>query len=109
MAVVDRADYAGSTEYIIKIIGAAPPGSKWAVGTESHLVNRLSKRHTDKLVVSLSPSPSPCGMMSKISPAALADVLEGLCVGTIINPITVPDDIQRQAKVALDRMLAIPS
>jgi quinolinate synthase len=109
MAVVDRADYAGSTEYIIKIIEAAPPGSKWAVGTESHLVNRLSKRHTDKLVVSLSPVPSPCDTMSEISPVALADVLEGLCAGTIVNPITVPDDIQRHARVALDRMLTIPA
>ncbi|HXH60882.1 MAG TPA: quinolinate synthase NadA, partial [Fimbriimonadaceae bacterium] len=40
------ADYMGSTEYIIHMIEAAEPGSKWAVGTEINLVSRLPKRHT---------------------------------------------------------------
>ncbi|MBN1121993.1 MAG: quinolinate synthase NadA [Anaerolineae bacterium] len=109
MNVVDRADYVGSTEFIIKTIEAAPSGSKWAVGTEIQLVNRLGKRHTDKLVVSLSPITCRCDTMYRITTTALADVLEGLVAGTVINPITVPDDIQRHAKVALDRMLTIPS
>ena len=107
MAVVDQADCAGSTEFIIKTIAAAPPGSKWAVGTEIQLVNRLSKRHTDKLVVSLSPVTCRCDTMYQITPTALADVLEGLTEGKIINPISVPDDIRRHARVALDRMLTI--
>ncbi len=109
MSVVDQADYAGSTEFIIKTVEAAPPQSKWAIGTEIHLVSRLSKRHADKLIVSLSPLPCRCNTMYQISPTALADVLEGLCAGTIVNPITVPDDVQRHARVALDRMLTIPS
>ncbi len=109
MSVVDRANYVGSTEFIIKTVEAAPPGSKWAIGTEIHLVNRLIKRHTDKLVVPLSPLSCQCHTMFKISPAALANVLEGLCVGTIINPITVPDEVQVHARVALDRMLTIPA
>jgi quinolinate synthase len=109
MEVVDRADYAGSTEYIIKVIEAAPPYSKWAIGTEIHLVNRLSKRHTDKFIVSLSPLACRCSTMFRISPIALADVLEGLCAGIVINPITVPNDIQAYARLALNRMLTIPS
>ncbi len=42
--VVAAADYVGSTEYIIKALEAAPPGSKWAIGTELNLVRRLANR-----------------------------------------------------------------
>ncbi len=38
------ADYVGSTGYIIKALEAAPPGSKWAIGTELNLVRRLANR-----------------------------------------------------------------
>ena len=44
--VVQKADLAGSTEYIIKTLEQAPPGSHWAVGTEMHLVNRLAAAST---------------------------------------------------------------
>jgi len=36
--VVLKADYVGSTEYIVKTLAAAPSGSAWAVGTELNLV-----------------------------------------------------------------------
>src|SRR5688572_19333157 len=54
--VVQKADMAGSTAYIVKTIEAAPPGSEWAIGTEVHLVNRLKNQHPDQRIVVLSRS-----------------------------------------------------
>lgn len=108
MEVVDKADYAGSTSYIIDKIEKAEPGSKWAVGTENHLVHRLKNRYSDKMVELLSPFSCLCSTMYRISPLDLANVLENLVEGRIINQITVPENIQHNAKLALDRMLAIP-
>jgi quinolinate synthase len=108
MDVVDKADYVGSTSYIIKTVEAAPPGSKWAIGTEMHMVNRLKQQQTDKMVELLSPFSCLCSTMYRISPLDLANVLENLAEGRVINQIFVPDDIQKNAKFALDRMLAIP-
>lgn len=107
--VVDKADDVGSTAHIVRVINDAPAGSKWAVGTEMHLVNRLRKANPDKFVRLLSPFPCVCSTMARISPPDVADVLEGLLEGRIINRITVPEVVQRGARLALDRMLAIPA
>jgi quinolinate synthase len=108
MEVVDKADQVGSTSFIVKTIENAPAGSKWAVGTEVHLVNRLKNAHPDKFVTLLSPFTCLCSTMYRISPLDLANVVENLVEGRIINRITVPDDVQHFARLALDRMLAIP-
>ena len=108
MEVVDKADFVGSTAHIIKKIEAAEPGSKWAVGTEVHMVNRVKNQNPDKLVQLLSPFTCLCSTMYRISPLDLANVLENLVEGRVINQITVPEAISRNAKLALDRMLAIP-
>ncbi len=108
MEVVDKADYVGSTSYIVKMIENAPAGSKWAIGTEMHLVNRLKNLHQDKMVELLSPFSCLCSTMYRISPIDLANALENLAEGRVINQITVPEDIKRNAKLALDRMLTIP-
>jgi quinolinate synthase len=106
--VVDKADYVGSTARIVDVIKAAPAGSKWAVGTEVHLVNRIKNQFPDKFIQLLSPFSCLCSTMYRISPLDLANVLEGLVEGRIINQITVPQDVQANARLALDRMLAIP-
>jgi quinolinate synthase len=108
MEVVEKADVVGSTAKIIKVIEDAPAGSKWAVGTEVHLVNRLKDNHPDKFVTLLSPFSCLCSTMYRISPLDLATVLEGLAEDEIINQISVPGDIKQKAKLALDRMLSIP-
>lgn len=108
MEVVDLADYVGSTSYIIKTIEAAAPGSKWAVGTEVHMVNRLKNNQPDKFVQLLSPFSCLCSTMYRICPLDLANALENLAAGRVINQITVPAEVQRGAKLALDRMLSIP-
>lgn len=105
--VVQAADCDGSTEFIIKTINAAAPGSRWAVGTEINLVNRLAQQHPDKQIFCLDPVVCPCSTMYRIHPAYLRWVLENLLDGKVVNQITVPEEIAHWARVALDRMLAI--
>ena len=107
MEVVEAADFVGSTEYIIKMIGEAPSGSKWAVGTEVNLVNREAAEHPDKTVFSLDPIVCPCSTMYRIHPAYLSWVLDGLVEGVVVNPITVDEETAEYARIALDRMLSV--
>jgi quinolinate synthase len=105
--VVQAADCAGSTEYIVKAIESAAPGSEWAVGTEINLVNRLARAHPDKRIFCLDPIVCPCSTMYRIHPAYLLWVLDNLLDGRVVNRIQVPEATARWAKVALERMLAI--
>jgi len=107
MEVVDLADHAGSTAYIIQEVEESPPGSKWAIGTEFNLVNRLKSEYPDRSINSLSPDPSYCRTMNLITLDKLARVLDGLGRGELINRVTVPPDVVRPAGVALERMLEI--
>ncbi len=105
--VVAKSDLNGSTEFIIKTIAEAPAGSKWAVGTELNLVNRLAKRHPDKFVTLLAPDLCMCATMFRIAPENLCWSLENLVAGQVVNHISVDAETARWAKLALDRMLAI--
>ena len=107
--VVTRADYVGSTEYIIKTIAAAPAGSAWAVGTELNLVKRLGQQHPDKTVVFLDKTVCFCSTMNRIDLPHLVWALENLVEGRVVNRIEVDADTAHWARVALDRMLALPS
>jgi quinolinate synthase len=105
--VVAKSDLNGSTEYIIKTIAEAPAGSKWAVGTELNLVNRLAQRHPDKFVTLLAPDLCMCATMFRIAPENLLWSLENLLNGVVVNHIKVDQETAHWARVALDRMLAI--
>lgn len=105
--VVQAADANGSTGYIVKYIEQAPPGSVIGVGTEINLVSRLAKEHPDKTVFCLDPVVCPCSTMYRVHPAYLAWVLEALVEGRVVNRLQVPEHHRRDAKVALDRMLAL--
>jgi quinolinate synthase len=107
--VCQKADAIGSTERIIEVIEKAPEGSSFAVGTEIHLVNRLTKRFAPlgKRVVTLDDSGCLCTTMYRISPQHLAWALENLVDGRVVNRIKVEDDVKQWARVALDRMLEI--
>ena len=107
MEVVDLADEAGSTSYIIRRVSEAPGGTRWAIGTEWNLVNRLRQEHPDQFIDSLSPRPSRCGSMNRITVEKLARVADGLVRGDLINVITVPEEVAASARVALDRMLEL--
>jgi quinolinate synthase len=102
------ADEVGSTDYIIKAVAEAPAGSTIAVGTEIHLVDRLARDHAaDRTVVSLDPLICPCSTMFRIDLPHLAWILEGLVAGEVRNQITVDEATAADARVALERMLAI--
>ena len=107
METVQAADLMGSTEFIRTTIHNAAPGTKWAIGTEISLVNRLALQNPDKVIFCLDPVTCPCSTMYRIHPAYLLWVLEGLLDSTVINQISVPNDIQRDAQVALERMLVL--
>jgi quinolinate synthase len=103
--VVELADQAGSTDFIIGAVAEAPPGSVIGVGTEIHLVKRLNDETPDKTVVSLDPLVCPCSTMFRIDAPHLAWILEGLVAGEVRNRITVDPETAKWAKVALDQML----
>ncbi|MGB6455746.1 MAG: quinolinate synthase NadA, partial [Streptosporangiaceae bacterium] len=106
--VVLAADHVGSTEKIISTIEHAPAGSAWAVGTELNLVQRLAAANPDKTVVFLDKTVCYCSTMNRIDLPHLVWALESLADGRLVNQITVDDDSARQARAALDQMLALP-
>ena len=107
MEVVDKADLAGSTSYIIKQVEAAPPGTTWAIGTEMHLVKRLEQQHPEQTIRFLSPVVCMCATMYRIDLAHLCWSLEHLEAGTPVNVIRVDDETAKWAVTALERMLAV--
>lgn len=106
--VVLKADHVGSTEHIIKTLQAAPAGSSWAVGTELNLVKRLATMFPDKNVSFLDRTVCYCSTMNRIDLPHLVWALESLVLGDVVNRITVDEDTAHWARVALDRMLALP-
>ncbi len=106
--VVQAADDAGSTEYIIGQVKGSPEGSVWAVGTEVHLVNRLATEVAPgKTVISLDQFGCLCSTMFRVSPNHLLWILEELVAGRVQNRVTVSEDQKHWNRVALDRMLSI--
>jgi quinolinate synthase len=107
--VCQRADGIGSTEGLLKMIGQAPSGTRFAVGTEIHLVNRMAKEFLaeGKRVITLDDSGCLCTTMFRISPQHLCWTLENLVEGNVVNQIKVGDDVKHWARVALNRMLKI--
>jgi len=121
--VVDLADESGSTEFIINTLRNAPSGSKWAVGTEVHLVNRMNDelKAKDIHVSMLSDCQCLCTTMYRIDEPHMLWVLDGLCgIGTtkdapidqaggpikVRNIVSVHPQATELALKALDRMLA---
>ena len=104
METVQAADMVGSTEFIREKVNSAPPGSKWGIGTEVSLADRLAINNPDKTVFCLDPVTCPCSTMYRVHPAYVLWMLDGLLEGKANNEITVPDDIRRDSKIALDRI-----
>ncbi|MGA0410500.1 MAG: quinolinate synthase NadA [Candidatus Nanopelagicaceae bacterium] len=106
--VVRSADVVGSTEMIIRTVSDSPPGSIWAVGTELNLVKRLATTNPDKKVLFLDKTICYCSTMNRIDLPHLVWAMESLASGRLVNQIRVPEKVAREAKVALERMLALP-
>ncbi|MFN3192082.1 MAG: quinolinate synthase NadA [Aureliella sp.] len=105
--VNDIADISGSTSKILKTVQDAPAGTKWAIGTELHLVNRIKKEHPEQEVHFLSPVVCMCATMYRIDLAHLAWASENLVDGDIVNQIQVDEDTAHYSLVALERMLEV--
>ena len=105
--VFQMADVYGSTGKIIETIESAPAGSKWAIGTELHLVNRLKNEHPEQEIHFLSPVVCMCATMYRIDLAHLCWTLENLAADTPVNVVEVDQETARWAHVAVERMLKI--
>ena len=106
--VVKGADVVGSTEMIIKTVKEAPSGSSWAVGTELNLVKRLAAENPDKQVYFLDKTVCYCSTMNRIDLPHLVWALESVVAGKVVNEIKVDERVAHHARVALERMLALP-
>src|SRR5207249_2263674 len=109
----------GSTEFIIKTIAGAEPGSRWAVGTEVHLVTRLARqakaRGVDVRI--LSDCQCLCTTMYRIDQPHLLWVLDNLAGRSegrlkvdkvrVVNQIKVTPKVRELALVSLERMLSL--
>ena len=105
--VFELADVSGSTGKIIQTVADAQPGSKWAIGTELHLVNRLKNEHPEQEIHFLSPIVCMCATMYRIDLAHLCWSLENLEAGHPVNTIEVDEDTAKWSLVALERMLSV--
>jgi quinolinate synthase len=106
--VVTAADLVGSTEFIIKTVEAAPPGTSWAIGTELNLVQRLARTHPEQSIAFLDRNVCYCSTMNRIDLPHLVWALESLVDGRVVNPIRVDPDVAHWSRIALDQMLALP-
>jgi len=105
--VVSAADQIGSTEKIIRIVQSSPAGSKWAIGTELNLVQRISQNNPDKEIYFLDKDICYCSTMNRIDLPHLVWAMESLVNGRVVNQIQVAPDVAKYAKLALERMLAL--
>jgi quinolinate synthase len=105
--VNDLADISGSTSAILRTVQQAAPGTKWAIGTELHLVDRIKKEHPEQEIHFLSPVVCMCATMYRIDLAHLAWSIENLVAGEVVNRISVDPETARHSLVALQRMLEV--
>ena len=107
--VCKLSDYVGSTDFILKMLKEAKPGTRWLVGTELNLVNRMAEllKPEGKVVQFMAPTVCMWSTMARIDPQHLAWALENLVEGRIVNPIRVPAREAELARTALKRMLEV--
>lgn len=103
--VCAKADVVGATSVIKKMVEESPAGSKWAIGTEWNLVNRLKASQPDKVILPLKNS--RCSEMAQVTPERLLVILEGLARGDLPGRLTVDEAVAANARTALATMLAI--
>jgi quinolinate synthase len=107
--VTQAADLKGSTSYIIETIKKAKPGTKFAVGTEINLVNRLAHQYSHLDIISLSPYQCLCTTMYRVRPRWLLESLRSIKRNQPVNVIKVDDDIKNKSLIALEQMLRVLS
>ena len=101
--VVGAADFAGSTSQMCKKVEDAPAGAKFAIATEINMIHRLAYDNPETEVHTLSRS--LCPNMYRVNLYNLYDTVRDLDAAP---EVTLPEEVQRDAKLALDRMLSVP-
>jgi quinolinate synthase len=71
-------------------------------------VQRLANAHPDKTVLFLDKTVCYCSTMNRIDLPHLVWAMESLVGGQLVNQIKVKPEVAKYAKVALERMLALP-
>ena len=89
-----------STEGMLRHIGESS-ATEFAVGTEMGIMHQLHKKVPDKTFYPVNPN-AVCSFMKTITLDKVIQSLE-----TLTPQITVPEDIARGAKRAIDRMLEL--
>ncbi len=102
--VVAKADAAGSTSFIVDYVEKSKPGDEIFIGTEINLIQNLQAKYPDRLIAKLHRS--LCLTMYQITMGRLLYTLENLETFPVVE---VPDSVKHYSKVALDRMLSLPS
>ncbi len=103
--VVALADSAGSTSHIVRFVEEQPSGSVIAIGTELNLVDRLAHQYPDKQILELAGQ--TCAMCVNMYRTTLADLAYTIDNLDTLKPMSVFEDIKDNARIALERMLAI--
>lgn len=108
--VVEMSDMSGSTQQIYDTIAKSSAGSTWVIGTELTFVNRIAGNFRDKIIIPLKPA--PCKDMGKVNLLNTALVIKSIDdflseKGSLKNEITVDERLKANARIALNRMIAI--
>nr|WP_317404197.1 quinolinate synthase NadA [uncultured Helicobacter sp.] len=107
-SVVELADFVGSTSQIINYVQNLPLEQKVAVGTEFNLVNRLRPKFEGKQTTFVLSSSKPqCPTMNETTLQDIYDVLLAYEDNKPINEVFLDEQVQKWAKIALDRMLEL--
>ncbi len=101
--LVDLADCAGSTSFLIKLAEEAADGSTLIIGTEVNLVKRLAKKHAGRVNI-LSLKEIECSNMKKITEENLYQKLVEIKEGKAI-PFAIDTSLKENALLSLTRML----
>ena len=103
-AIVAKADFSGSTSQLINYITKEiSPDQKVAVGTEFNMVNRLRPKNT----FVLSSTKPECPTMNETVLEDLYNNLISIKNGTFENEIIIPEETEKYAKIALNRMFEV--
>lgn len=104
--IVDMADAVCSTTGMLNAVADFPEAKTVLIATENGMLHQLKKRYPDKEFVIADGCLGcrlNCPYMKSIT---LEDVARSLREG--VHEITVPDDVADGARLALERMLAVP-
>lgn len=99
--ILQLADHIASTSGIIDYVGKSP-ARQFILGTEAGILFRLRQENPDKEFI----MPNSLLFCQSMKHVTLEDVLK--CLQTLSPQVTVPEEISRGARQALERMLAVP-